>query len=181
MSDVNKDAVVLQPEEEALSSESLLNDLNDNEPAQSEPTGPPGDGKLSKALKKELKNVIIYVMIGLVILFGAMFLLMSFFPEMKSSPEFEYWKILLGGFGGGGVAVFNFFLMGLTVQKVASDTNQDRARNRMKLSYTYRYLMQVAWIVIAILAPCFNYISGIVPLLFPSLGIKIASIIFKKN
>jgi len=70
--------------------------------------------------------------------------------------------------------------MGLTVQKVASDTNQDRARNRMKLSYTYRYLMQVAWIVIAILVPCFNYISGIVPLLFPSLGIKIASIIFKK-
>lgn len=180
MSNTNTDTVVSQAEEEVLSSESLLNDLNDNEPVQSEQTGPPGDGKLSDALKKELKNIILYVIIGLVILFAAMFLLMALFPEMKSSPEFAYWKILLGGFGGGGVAVFNFFLMGLTVQKVASDTNQDRARNRMKLSYTYRYLMQIAWIVIAILVPCFNYISGIVPLLFPSLGIKLASIIFKK-
>lgn len=147
-------------------------------PAQQ--NGPPS-GKLSPALKKELMHIIIYVSIGLVILFGVMFLLMAIFPEMKESPDFAYWKILLGGFGGGGVAVFNFFLMGLTVQKVASDTNQDRARNRMKLSYTYRYLMQIAWIVIAILVPCFNYVAGIVPLLFPSLGIKIASIIFKKN
>ncbi len=137
--------------------------------------------KLSAALKKELKNIVLYVFIGLVILFGIMILLIQLFPEMKTSPDFEYWRIVLGGLGGGAVAIFNFFLMGLTVQKVASDINTDRARNRMKLSYTYRYLMQVAWIVIAILVPCFNYITGIVPLLFPSLGIKIASIIFKKN
>ena len=92
------------------------------------------------------------------------FVIMCIFPEIKSNEEFEYWKIALGGIGGGGVAFLNFLLMGLTVQKVAADTNQERARSRMKLSYTYRYLMQVAWIVIAILVPCFNYISGIIPL-----------------
>jgi len=148
-----------------------MSEINENE----------SGGKLSKALKKELRNITLYVAIGLVIMFGLFFLFMCIFPEIKESEDFEYYKILLGGVGGGAVAVFNFFLMGLTVQKVAADTNPERARNRMKLSYTYRYLMQIAWIVIAIMVPCFNYISGIVPLLFPSLGIKLASIIFKKN
>lgn len=137
--------------------------------------------KMSPALKKELRNIFIYVLIGLCIMFAIFFAIMCIFPEIKANEEFEYWKIALGGIGGGGVAFLNFLLMGLTVQKVAADTNQERARSRMKLSYTYRYLMQVAWIVIAILVPCFNYISGIIPLLFPSFGIKIASIIFKKN
>ena len=144
-------------------------------------TGGEPQKKISPALKKELKNIFLYIIVGLCIMFGIFFLIMCIFPEIKNNAEFEYWKIALGGIGGGGVAFLNFLLMGLTVQKVASDTNPDRARNRMKLSYTYRYLMQVAWIVIAILVPCFNYISGIVPLLFPSLGIKIGSIIFKKN
>ena len=137
-------------------------------------------GKLSPALKKELKNVSLYVLIGLALMFGVFFLLMCIFPEIKDMEEFQFWRILLGGFGGGAVAVLNFLFMGLTVQKVAADSNADRARSRMKLSYTYRYLMQIAWIVIAILVPCFNYIAGIVPLLFPSIGIKLASIIFKK-
>ncbi|MCR4625640.1 MAG: ATP synthase subunit I [Lachnospiraceae bacterium] len=180
MNDINKDTIVKQQEEEVLSSESLLNDLDDSEPVPSGPGEVPSEGKLSAALRKELKNVIIYVLIGLVILFGVVFLLMQIFPEMKETPDFAYWRVALGGAGGGSIAVLNFFLMGLTVQKVASDTNPDRARNRLKLSYTYRYLMQIAWIVIAILVPCFNYITGIVPLLFPSLGIKLASIIFKK-
>ena len=181
MSEINKDTIVKQ-EEEVLSSESLLNDLDDSDPVQAaaDPGGYPAKDKISPALAKEVKNVIIYVIIGLVILFGVVFLLMQIFPEMKETPDFAYWRVALGGVGGGFIAVLNFFLMGLTVQKVASDTNPDRARNRLKLSYTYRYLMQIAWIVIAILVPCFNYITGIVPLLFPSFGIKLASIIFKK-
>ena len=137
--------------------------------------------KISPALKKELRNIFIYIVIGLCIMFGIFVLVLCIFPDIKSVPEFEHWKIALGGIGGGAVAFLNFLLMGLTVQKVAADTNVERGRNRMKLSYTYRYLMQVAWIVIAILVPCFNYISGIVPLLFPSFGIKIASIFFKKS
>ncbi|MBO4509765.1 MAG: ATP synthase subunit I [Lachnospiraceae bacterium] len=139
------------------------------------------NGKLSPALKKELKNIFLYIIIGLCIMFAIFFAVMCIFPEIKENTEFEYWKIALGGICGGGVAFLNFLLMGLTVQKVAADDNKERARSRMKMSYTYRYLMQIAWIVIAILVPCFNYIAAIIPLLFPSFGIKIASIIFKKN
>ncbi|MCR5726628.1 MAG: ATP synthase subunit I [Lachnospiraceae bacterium] len=159
--------------------ETAIEESKDNAEVK-DPAGPSA-GKLSAALKKELKKVIIYVVIGLVIMFGLFFLFMCIFPEIKEAEDFEYWKIALGGIAGGGVAVFNFLLMGLTVQKVAADMNPDRAKSRLKVSYTYRYLMQIAWMVIAILVPCFNYIAGIVPLLFPSLGIKIASIIFKKN
>jgi len=160
---------------------SELNPDHEISPASSGTESNVHSSKLSQALKKELRNIIIYVAIGLVIMFGVFFLFICIFPEISESEDFEYWKIALGGIAGSGIAVLNFFLMGLTVQKVASDPNAERARNRMKLSYTYRYLMQIAWIVIAILVPCFNYVAGIVPLLFPSLGIKIASIIFKKN
>ena len=83
MNDINKDTIVKQQEEEVLSSESLLNDLDDSEPVPSGPGEVPSEGKLSAALRKELKNVIIYVLIGLVILFGVVFLLMQIFPEMK--------------------------------------------------------------------------------------------------
>lgn len=136
-------------------------------------------GKLSPALKKEIRNIFIYVFIGVALLILVFFLINLFVDEPADYVKFDY-TVVLGALGGGLVAWGNFFLMGLTVQKVASDINEERARNRMKLSYTYRYLMQIAWIVIAILVPCFNFITGIIPLLFPTLGIKIAGIIFKK-
>ena len=144
-------------------------------------TGTPeaASGKLSPALKKEIRNICIYVFIGVALLILVFFLINLFVEEPADYVKFDY-TVILGALGGGLVAWGNFFLMGLTVQKVASDTNEERARNRMKLSYTYRYLMQIAWIVIAILVPCFNFITGIIPLLFPTLGIKIAGIIFKK-
>jgi hypothetical protein len=76
-----------------------------------------GSGKLSPALKKELRNIFIYILIGLCIMFAVFFVIMCIFPEIKSNEEFEYLKIALGGIGGGGVAFLNFLLMGLTVQK----------------------------------------------------------------
>jgi hypothetical protein len=32
------------------------------------------------------------------------------------------------------------------------------------------------WVILAIVAPCFHFVAGIVPLLFPGTGIKIAGI-----
>lgn len=155
--------------EVAVESESSSNDVN---------TANAYTGKISPALKKELGHIFIYVLIGVCILILA-FLLINLFTGIPVYLKFDY-TVILGAVFGGGVAFLNFFLMGLTVQKVASDTNKERAASRMKMSYTYRYLMQIAWIVIAILVPCFNSVAGIVPLLFPTMGIKIAAIIFKK-
>ena len=40
-------------------------------------------------------------------------------------------------------------------------------------------LFQMLWVIIAIAAPCFHYAAGIIPLLFPGTGIKIAGILKK--
>ena len=152
--------------------------MENNEVTESSKDPGAASGGLSPALKKELFHIFIYVIIGVALLILIFFLLNQFI-DMPDYAKFDH-TVILGAVGGGAMAFLNFFLMGLTVQKVASDTNAERARNRMKLSYTYRYLMQIGWIVTAILVPCFNSIAGIIPLLFPTMGIKIAAIIFKK-
>ena len=63
--------------------------------------------------------------------------------------------------------------MGLTVQKVAAETDEGRARQRMQVSQRQRTLLMLAWGVVALAAPCFNGAAGIIPLLFPSMVIKI--------
>lgn len=97
---------------------------------------------------------------------------------MPEKSAFDH-TVLLGGLGGGLVAVLNFFLMGLTVQKVVESEDEETARMQMKASYSRRMMLQMLWVVIAIMAPCFHFVAGIVPLLFPSLGIKILGILNK--
>ena len=94
------------------------------------------------------------------------------------SPEqipFNY-TVILGGLGGGFIAVLNFFMMGVTVQKVAGTENEDDARAKMRMSYSQRMLLQIIWFIIAIAAPCFHFAAGIAPLFFPSIGIKLRAI-----
>ncbi len=98
-----------------------------------------------------------------------------FFILHQTNPEkipFDY-TVFLAGIGGLLFAVGNFFLMGLTVQKVAAETDEKRARQRMQVSQRQRTLMMLAWGIVALVAPCFNGAAGIIPLLFPSIVIKV--------
>lgn len=52
---------------------------------------------------------------------------------------------------------------------------------RMKASYSQRMLIQMLWVVIAIAAPCFQFVAGILPLLFPGTGIKLMGIVGRKK
>ena len=89
---------------------------------------------------------------------------------------------ILGGLGGGTVAVLNFLWMGLMVQKAAAKAgDQDAVKTLVKGSYSQRMLFQMLWVIIAIVAPCFHFVAGIVPLLFPGTGIKIAGIFHTKK
>ena len=99
---------------------------------------------------------------------------------MPQKVPFDY-TVFLGGAAGGCVAVLNFFLMGLAVQKAAAATDEDTARMRIKASYSQRMMIQMLWVIIAIVAPCFHFVAGIVPLLFPGTGIKIAGIFHTKK
>jgi hypothetical protein len=134
-------------------------------------------GEVQPAVKKETGHVAVYTAIGAALMWVIFGILHGVMPE---KVPFDY-TVFLGGLGGGLIAVLNFFLMGLTVQKVAASTDEDAARMKMKASYSQRMLLQMLWVVAAIALPCFQFAAGILPLLFPSLGIKIHSIIFKKK
>lgn len=130
--------------------------------------------EIQPAVKQETGRITLFTAVGVVamwVLFGVFHLIQ---PE---TVPFDY-TVFLGGIVGGANAVLNFFLMGLTVQKVASTENEEDARANMKASYTQRLMLQILWIVLAIVAPCFQFVAGIAPLMFPSLGIK--SMVFWK-
>ena len=130
---------------------------------------------LQPAVKKETIKVTIYTVVGVVLMWIALALLR---PVMPEKIVFDYTAIL-AGIVGGAVAVINFILMGLAVQNVAATEDQEIAKNKMKLSYTQRMALQIIWIDIAIAAPCFYFVAGILPLLFPSFGIKLMSVLNK--
>ena len=128
------------------------------------------------AVKKETKRVVKITAVGLILMW-ILFAVLHF--TMPDKVPLDY-TVFLGGIGGGPVAVLNFFLMGLAVQKAASASDEGTARMKLKASYSQRFLMQILWVILAIVAPCFHFVAGIAPLLFPGTGIKIMGIFHNK-
>lgn len=127
-------------------------------------------------VKKETKRVVKITAVGLILMW-ILFAVLHF--TMPDKVPLDY-TVFLGGIGGGAVAVLNFFLMGLAVQKAASASDEGTARMKLKASYSQRFLMQILWVILAIVAPCFHFVAGIAPLLFPGTGIKIMGIFHNK-
>ena len=128
------------------------------------------------AVMKETKRVVKITAVGLILMW-ILFAVLHF--TMPDKVPLDY-TVFLGGIGGGAVAVLNFFLMGLAVQKAASASDEGTARMKLKASYSQRFLMQILWVILAIVAPCFHFVAGIAPLLFPGTGIKIMGIFHNK-
>lgn len=79
--------------------------------------------------------------------------------------------VLWGNLLGGGFAVLNFFFLGLTVQAIASEEDQKRARLKLQGSYSLRMLLTLGVIVLAIKLPFVVWPAAVIPLLFPRLTI----------
>ena len=77
------------------------------------------------------------------------------------------------------MSVLNFFLMGLAVQKAASASDEGTARMKLKASYSQRFLMQILWVILAIVAPCFHLLQELLHFI-PGTGIKIMGIFHNK-
>lgn len=129
------------------------------------------------AVKKETKRVVMITGAGLILMW-ILFAILHF--TMPDKVPFDY-TVILGGIGGGVIAVLNFFLMGLAVQKAASATDEGTARMKLKASYLQRFMMMILWVIAAIVAPCFQFVAGIAPLLFPGTGLKFVGIFHKAN
>lgn len=132
---------------------------------------------IQPAVKKETKRIIVITLVGLILMW-VLFAALHFIMPDKVPLDYT---VFLGGIAGGCVAVLNFFLMGLAVQKAAAAEDEGTARMKIKASYSQRFMMQVFWVIIAIIAPCFHFVAGIAPLLFPGTGIKIVGIFHNKN
>ena len=129
------------------------------------------------AVKKETKKVAIGTFVCVILMWAV------FGIGHLAAPEqipFDY-TVILAGFIGGVVAVLNFFLMGLTVQKVVSMEDDKQAATKMKTSYTQRMTFQILWGILAIAVPCFQFAAGLLPLLFPNIVIKTVGILGGKK
>ena len=129
------------------------------------------------AVKKETKRVVMITGAGLILMW-ILFAILHY--TMPDKVPFDY-TVILGGIGGGMIAVLNFFLMGLAVQKAASATDEGTARMKLKASCSQRFMMMILWVIAAIVAPCFQFVAGIAPLLFPGTGLKFVGIFHKAN
>ena len=97
-------------------------------------------------------------------------------------------RVLLGGVYTGVLCVVNFFVMGLTVQSVTSRAAEKerseeelaeltaQMKNRMKLSYNLRMIALFALIVIGIAVFGFDPLATILPILFPTVVIRLLQI-----
>jgi hypothetical protein len=124
--------------------------------------------KLQKAVKEETIFVALGSLILSVLMVCIFFGLNRVFPEQVPMGL----PVILGAAGGCAVAVGNFFLMALTVQKVAGIENYDQAYRSMQVSYRYRTFLQLIWCVLCMVLKFINPVAGILPLLWPSLLIK---------
>ena len=90
------------------------------------------------------------------------------------------YTVLLGNLLGGGVAVGNFLLMGLTVQKAVTEEQSPAAR-RIRMSQSYRLLLQGVALIIAAVVPWFSLWAAAVPLLFPRFAVMMRPWFNKKD
>lgn len=75
--------------------------------------------------------------------------------------------VLLGGLLGSAYAIFNFFMLGMTLQKAASMTDQQMAHMKVRSSYSTRMIGMLILAVVAFALPFVEGISCLIALLFP--------------
>lgn len=123
--------------------------------------------KIDKTVIKETKYITFFVVI-LSVLMQAVFLIIG---------KWDY-TVLLGNIYGAAIAVFNFFAMGLFIQK-AVNQDEKEAKQTVKSSQSLRFAALVLLVGVGVVIPIFNWITVVIPLVFPSIGIYLRPLIDK--
>ena len=118
--------------------------------------------KLQPAVKKELLHIALGTGVGVAVML-AVFALLGRFDT----------SVLLAGVLGGVVAVLNFLMLGITVQKVAAQSDEAQGRKIMQFSYSIRMLLMLLWIILAVSLSALNWVAAAIPLLMPRLTIGV--------
>ena len=122
--------------------------------------------KISRTIWKETAYIAVFVII-LSMLMESVFLIIG------------KWNltVLFGNILGAAVAVLNFFLLGLTVQKAVLQ-DEKKAAVTMKFSQMGRLFLMFAIAIIVFCvnkyaAPVFNLIAVVIPYIFPRIAIAL--------
>ena len=126
--------------------------------------------QIDPAVRKETQYVSLFVLI-LSALMESVFLML------------RRWSlsVLFGNLLGASVAILNFFLMGLTVQKAVGKDPKE-ARDAVKASQRYRLLLQLIPIVLSLaLSAFFHPVCAILPLFFPRVAFALFPLVRRKD
>ena len=143
--------------------------------------------KIEAAVRRETLRIAAGTAV-LTVLMVAVFLILKRFD----------WTVLTGALLGWAAAVGNFFLMALTVQKVAADTkplppeeeapaedeaagpepkplseDAKRGKQRIQLSYSLRMLGLGVIAILGVTLPWFHSVAVLLPMLFPRIVIAV--------
>ena len=121
--------------------------------------------KLQPASKKEIKRIAIGTGVCDLILLAVLFIL-----SLEGLLAFNY-TVFLGILVGSCVAILNFTIMCLTIQKATGIDDQKQMKAFIQGSYNGRLMLQAGWVIVAILVPHFQVVASAAPLLFPNLTI----------
>ena len=121
--------------------------------------------KLQSASLKEVKRIAKGTAFG-----GVLLVVIMFAMSMMGIGKFDY-RVFTGAIGGCIIAVINFTMMCLTIQRAVNIGDQKAMKSFIQGSYNGRLLLQAGWIVAAYLFPWINVFAAAIPLLFPNLMI----------
>ena len=125
--------------------------------------------KVDKTVIKETKYIASFVVIFSVLM-QAIFLIIG---------KWNY-TVLIGNVWGAALAIGNFFVMGLYVQKAVAQEEQE-AKKTIKTSYSLRMTLLLLFTIVGVVIPIFSWITVVVPLIFPSIAIFLRPLIDKNQ
>ena len=112
--------------------------------------------KPQQSIVKETKRIAVGTVIMLVVMLAVYAVLGKFTVG-----------VLLGGLLGSAYAIFNFFMLGMTLQKAASMTDQQMAHMKVRSSYSTRMIGMLILAVVAFALPFVEGLPCLIALLFP--------------
>lgn len=127
--------------------------------------------KIDKTVIKETKYISSFVII-LSVLMQAVFLIIG---------KWHY-TVLLGNIWGAAVAIGNFFVMGLFIQKAVTQEKDD-AKKTVKGSMSMRFtaLVLLTAVGVAVFNKNYSWVAVVFPLVFPNAAIYLRPLIDKKE
>ena len=121
--------------------------------------------KLQSASRQEVKRIACGTFTG-----GAALIAVMYVLNKIGIGQFDY-RVFTGALGGCIIAVINFSLLCMTIQRAVNIGDQGAMKTFIQGSYNGRLLLQAGWIVAAYLMPWTNVFSAAIPLLFPNMMI----------